>query len=71
MRQRQPWRSIGADEAESVIRRQDVLLFDVRDADSFRKAHIDGAQHLSTKDLSAVIGGNAKEQANSDLLLSR
>ncbi len=62
MRQRQPWRSIGADEAESVIRRQDVLMLDVRDTDSFRKARIDGAQHLATKDLSAVIGATPKSR---------
>jgi thiosulfate/3-mercaptopyruvate sulfurtransferase len=37
-------------------------MLDVRDADSFRKAHIDGAQHLSTKELSAVIGGTPKNR---------
>ena len=62
MRQRHPWRSIGADEAESVVRRQDALMLDVRDADSFRKAHIDGAQHLSTTNLSAVISGTPKRR---------
>jgi len=62
MRQRHPWRSIGADEAERVIRREEVLLLDVRDADSFRKARIDGAQHVSMRDLSAVIGGTPKER---------
>lgn len=62
MRQRHPWRSIGVDEAENMIRREAVLMLDVRDADSFRKARIDGAQHLATANLSAVISGTAKSR---------
>ena len=62
MRQRQEFRRIGVDEAEGVVRRNDVLVLDVRDAKSFSKAHMDGAQHVSTANLSEVIDGAAKSR---------
>ena len=43
-------------------RRNDVLVLDVRDAKSFGKAHIDGALHVSTANLSTVIDGTAKNR---------
>jgi rhodanese-related sulfurtransferase len=55
MRQRQQFHRIGVDEAQGVVRRNDVLVLDTRDAESFRKAHIKGAQRVSTANLSTVI----------------
>ncbi len=56
MRQRIPFRSIGIAEAEGLLRRNDVVVLDVRDAKAFAAAHIDGAQNVSTANLLSVIG---------------
>lgn len=61
MRQRTQFRCIGVHEAEGLAQRNDVLTVDVRDAGSFRRAHIKGAQLLSMANLSAVINGTAKD----------
>ncbi len=55
MRDRQQFRRIGIDEAQRLVRRDDVMVLDVRDAVSFGDAHIEGAQHLSTANLSDII----------------
>jgi rhodanese-related sulfurtransferase len=60
MSSRTPFRRIDVDEAATVIRRGDTLILDVRDAGSFQKAHIDGAQHASSANLSAIISGTRK-----------
>jgi rhodanese-related sulfurtransferase len=60
MNSRTPFRRIDVDEAVAVIRRGDTLILDVRDAGSFHKAHIDSAQHASSANLSAIIGGTRK-----------
>jgi rhodanese-related sulfurtransferase len=62
MRHRQQFRRIGVDEAQRVVRRNDVLVLDVRDAVSFGNAHVDGAQHVSTANLSDVIDGTARSR---------
>jgi rhodanese-related sulfurtransferase len=55
MRDRQQFRRIGIDEAQRLVRRGDVVVLDVRDAVPFGDAHIEGAQHLSTANLSDII----------------
>jgi thiosulfate/3-mercaptopyruvate sulfurtransferase len=60
MRPRTPFRSIDVREAERLIARNDVLVLDVRDAASFDRARVDGAQNVSGANLSAVIGATAK-----------
>jgi rhodanese-related sulfurtransferase len=60
MRHRRQFQRIGVDEAQRVVRRDDVLVLDVRDAVSFGNAHVKGAQHLSTANLSEVIDGTAR-----------
>lgn len=60
MTSRTPFRRIDVDEAKAVIRRGDALILDVRDAGSFQKAHVDGAQHASSANLSAIISGTRK-----------
>jgi rhodanese-related sulfurtransferase len=62
MRQRQQFRRIGVDEAQAVVRRNDVLVLDARDAESFRKAHIKGAQRVSTANLSTVIDETTRKR---------
>jgi thiosulfate/3-mercaptopyruvate sulfurtransferase len=61
MRQRTQFQCIGVHEAEGLAQRDDVLTVDVRDAGSFRRAHIKGAQLLSMANLSTVINGTAKD----------
>ena len=63
MRHRQQFRRIGVDEAQRVVRRNDALVLDVRDAVSFGNAHVNGAQHLSTTNLSDVIDETARGRA--------
>ncbi len=60
MRPRIPFKDIGIHEAQSLIRDQDVLVLDVRDAPSFARAHIKGARNVSITNLSAVIDATAK-----------
>jgi rhodanese-related sulfurtransferase len=60
MSPRNLFQRIAVDEAAAVIRRGDALILDVRDAGSFQKAHVDGAQHVSSANLSAIIGGAPK-----------
>ncbi len=60
MSPRNPFRRIDVDQAAAVIRRGDALILDVRDAGSFEAAHVDGAQHVSSANLSAVIGSKPK-----------
>ena len=60
MRQRTPFRCIGVDAAAELVRRNDVLTFDVRDFASFEKDRIQGAQHLTQANLSTIITGTAK-----------
>ncbi len=60
MRQRTPFRRIDVAQAESLLERRDLLLLDARDAASFAKSHVDGAQPISSGNLSALVGGTAK-----------
>lgn len=60
MRQRTPFRRIGLDEARPLLRRDDVAVFDVRDAASFARGSIEGARRISMANLSAVIGAMPK-----------
>jgi len=62
MRQRQKFQRIGVEEAEGVARRNDVLVLDSRDAESFHRAHIDGAQQVSTRNLSDFIDGTDRRR---------
>jgi thiosulfate/3-mercaptopyruvate sulfurtransferase len=62
MSPRTPFRRIDVDEGAAVIRRGDALILDVRDAGSFQKAHVDGAQHASSANLSAIISGTRKDR---------
>lgn len=62
MRHRQQFRRIGVDEAQRVVRRNDALVLDVRDAVSFGNAHVKGAQHVSTANLYDVIDGTARSR---------
>jgi rhodanese-related sulfurtransferase len=60
MRQRHSFKRIGILEAEDLFRRQDLVTFDVRDAESFGRARVTGARHLSTANLTAVINETTK-----------
>jgi rhodanese-related sulfurtransferase len=62
MTQRTPYRCVGVDAAADLLRRDDVLRLDVRDAASFEKGHVEGAQHVSHANLSALITGTAKSK---------
>lgn len=51
------YKCIGIHEAEGLLRRDNLLILDVRDADSFRKSHIPGAQHITIGNLFPVVNG--------------
>jgi len=52
---------IGHPQADELLRRSDVQVLDVRDAESYLKGHIDGAQNISTRNLGGFIGGGNKD----------
>ena len=60
MSERTPFQRIGVREAKDLIQRDDVLVLDVRDAETFGKAHIKGARNVSITNLTAVIEGTAR-----------
>lgn len=60
MRARTPYRCIDIASAEVLLARRDLLLLDARDAGSFEQSRIDGAQHLSSANLSAVLSDTAR-----------
>jgi len=60
MRPRIPFQRIDAERAETLFARSDLVVLDVRDAGSFDQSHIDGAQHVTSANLSAVLGATAR-----------
>ena len=60
MRARTPFRCVDIASAEVLLARRDLVLLDARDAGSFEQSHIDGAQHLSSANLSAVLSDTAR-----------
>jgi len=62
MRTRTSFQRIDVQRAASLFARDDLVVLDVRDAGSFDQSHIDGAQHLSSANLSAILGATAKIQ---------
>ena len=60
MRSRTPYRCIDVASTEVLMARRDLLLLDARDAGSFEQSHIDGARHLSSANLSAVLSDTAR-----------
>jgi thiosulfate/3-mercaptopyruvate sulfurtransferase len=62
MRPRTPFQRIGIAEAEALLERGDVLVLDARDAGSFAKSRVDGAEQISSANLSAVVGSTARNR---------
>lgn len=60
MRPRTPFERIDIQRAEALFSRSNLIVLDARDAGSFNKSHIDGAQHLSSASLSAVLSATAR-----------
>ncbi len=60
MRARTPFQRIDVQQAEAVLAGSDLVVLDVRDAGSFDQSHVDGAQHVTSANLSAVLGSTAK-----------
>jgi rhodanese-related sulfurtransferase len=52
---------IGHPQADELLRRSDVRVLDVRDAESYLRGHIDGAQNISTRNLGDFIGAANKD----------
>lgn len=46
---------ISIDDADHLIARQDVIIVDIRDPESFQAAHMENAQHLDNAGLQAFI----------------
>ncbi len=60
MAERGTFKRIGIPEAEALLQRSDVQVLDVRDAESYLRGHIEGAQNVSTRNLGDVIGSGKK-----------
>jgi rhodanese-related sulfurtransferase len=52
---------IGHPQADELLQRSDVQVLDVRDAESYLRAHIEGAQNISTRNLGDFINGANKD----------
>lgn len=57
---RTPFQCIGVRSVGVLLARTDPLVLDARDAGSFEQSHIDGAQCLSSVNLSAVLSDTAR-----------
>jgi thiosulfate/3-mercaptopyruvate sulfurtransferase len=62
MRPRTPFQCIDISRAEALLSHGNAVILDVRDAGAFHESHLDGAQHVSSANLSAVIGSTANTQ---------
>jgi rhodanese-related sulfurtransferase len=60
MGERGTFKRIGIPEAEEILKRPGVVILDVRDAQSYQKGHIDGAQNVSTRNLGDVVSATSK-----------
>jgi thiosulfate/3-mercaptopyruvate sulfurtransferase len=55
-----PYRRVSAAEAAALLRSADVCVLDTRDAASFARERIDGAQPLGSANLEAILRGTPK-----------
>lgn len=60
MGERGTFKRIGIPEAEEILKRPGVVILDVRDAQSYQRGHIDGAQNVSSRNLGDVISSSKK-----------
>ena len=60
MRARTPFQHIDVQRAEALFARGNLAVLDVRDAGSFDQSHVNGAQHVTSANLSAVVGATAR-----------
>ena len=60
MGERGTFKRIGIPDAEEILKKPDVVILDVRDAQSYQKGHIDKAQNVSTRNLGDIIGSTRK-----------
>jgi len=60
MRPRTPFQRIDVQHAENLLSRGDLVVLDARDVGSFEKSHVTGAQHVSSHNLSALLGAIAR-----------
>lgn len=61
MKQRIPFKCIGIAEAETILKRGDAVIVDVRDAGSYSRARIDGAKLVSMRNISDVMASIAHD----------
>jgi thiosulfate/3-mercaptopyruvate sulfurtransferase len=52
---------IGHPQADELLQRSGVVVLDVRDAESYLRGHIEGAQNISTRNLGDFIGSTGKD----------
>jgi rhodanese-related sulfurtransferase len=52
---------IGHPQADALLQRSDVQVLDVRDAESYLRGHIEGAQNISTRNLGDFINATSKD----------
>lgn len=62
MPQAEGFRRIDVAAARDIMSRGDALVLDVRDADSYRRGHIEGSEHATKDDLSVYLFDTPKEK---------
>jgi len=60
MRPRTPFQRIDIQRTAALFSRGDLVVLDARDVGSFEKSHVTGAQHVSSYNLSALIGATSR-----------
>jgi len=60
MRPHTPFQRIDVQQAEDLFACRDLVVLDVRDAGSYDQSHIDGARHVTSANLTAILGTTVK-----------
>lgn len=63
MSARAPFRHIDTADAETLISSGDVIILDVREAESFACGHIEGAKNVTITNLFNILDGVAKDRS--------
>jgi thiosulfate/3-mercaptopyruvate sulfurtransferase len=60
---RVPFQHIDAANAETLISSGNIIILDVREADSFERGHIDGAKNATIANLFNILDGVARDRS--------
>ena len=62
MTQRATFKRIGVDAARDLLKSDETIVIDVRDAGSYEKAHIDDARWVSERNLHEILSSTPKDK---------